>query len=79
MSTAVASIVTSSDSGSTIDSEREQQVCSLDVAQKDILTETWKEIDDEEKKQSVGIMLFNRLVYHTLCFKMFIIIVFAAS
>ncbi len=63
MSTAVASIVTSSsDTTSAIDADREQQqVCGLDDTQIDILTETWKQVDEEEKKQQVGIVLFKRL------------------
>ena len=63
MSTAVASIVTSSsETTSAIDTDREQQqVCGLDETQIDILTETWKQVDEEEKKQQVGIVLFKRL------------------
>lgn len=70
MSAAVASIVTTSNetTTSTMDSadNREQQpVCCVGVndQQIEILTETWKQVDDEESKQNVGITLFKRLVH----------------
>lgn len=66
MSAAVATIVSTTATSTTMagEVEREQQACcpGVDEQQIEILTETWKQIDDEESKQRVGIVVFNRLV-----------------
>ena len=63
MSTAVASIVTTSEETThNVHPEREQLTCAVNETQKEILTVTWKQVDSEEKKQQIGIILFNRYI-----------------